>query len=378
MLISSHDYSNDPSYLQHFPSIMSSSNSENTSEMNRIAVLHISAGDDDAAEVVIEFNGKRFAVSVYSDHSPPHATEDHLIDLLNRACTVEDNDEYNDLENEILDIIEDVAKPLFLQVAPVPPHNLFNRDQDLHSLLYPETLDFMFKTMDGKPTLVPISPDEAVAILGHPGCDSDLDFEVDSSLPQYSSAEVRILEVFARGSGVVGQAFVDGKHMLCKARETGLLDTSLERELATLQKLTKADLTSSPLIRVPRLLGYVKHAQLGYIIGLLREWIPSGLLDGRGDLRDMDVSAIPTERKQKWVAQMRETLAQLHSIGLFWGDGKISNIIIDKDDNAWLIDFGGGWTENWVDRELAGTVEGDEQALRNIVKFLGVDGEDTV
>ena len=54
------------------------------------------------------------------------------------------------------------------------------------------------------------------------------------------------------------------------------------------------------------------------------------------------------------------------------GDGKASNIIIDDQDNAWLIDFGGGWTEGWVDKEVADTVEGDEQAVNSIVNSLGV------
>jgi tRNA A-37 threonylcarbamoyl transferase component Bud32 len=63
---------------------------------------------------------------------------------------------------------------------------------------------------------------------------------------------------------------------------------------------------------------------------------------------------------------------QLHEIGVVWGDGKAGNVIIDNDDIAWLIDFGGGWTEGWVDEELADTVEGDEQAVRNIIKFLDI------
>ncbi|KAI3339027.1 hypothetical protein F4824DRAFT_457922 [Ustulina deusta] len=37
-----------------------------------------------------------------------------------------------------------------------------------------------------------------------------------------------------------------------------------------------------------------------------------------------------------------------------------------------LIDFGGGFTEGWVSEELAGTVEGDEEAVKKMVDFLGV------
>ena len=53
---------------------------------------------------------------------------------------------------------------------------------------------------------------------------------------------------------------------------------------------------------------------------------------------------------------------------------KAANVLIDKDNNAWIIDFGGGYTEGWVDRDKAGTVEGDLQGLANIMDFIS-DGE---
>lgn len=56
----------------------------------------------------------------------------------------------------------------------------------------------------------------------------------------------------------------------------------------------------------------------------------------------------------------------------FGDDGKARNVIVDDEDAAWLIDFGGGFTEGWVSEELAGTVEGDEEAVKKIVDFLGV------
>jgi hypothetical protein len=62
-------------------------------------------------------------------------------------------------------------------------------------------------------------------------------------------------------------------------------------------------------------------------------------------------------------------------MGLVWGDGKPGNVIIDDGDNAWLIDLAGGWTDGWVDDEVADTAEGDEQAGRNIFKFLDVEAK---
>ena len=112
------------------------------------------------------------------------------------------------------------------------------------------------------------------------------------------------------------------------------------------------------------------HAQSGVVVGLLREWIPSSTR-GR-TLANVGVSTVPQATRQRWAAQIRKTLDQLHAIGVIWGDGKPGNVIIDQDDQAWLIDLAGGWTEGWVEPDLTGTVEGDHQALSNIVKFLSL------
>lgn len=50
------------------------------------------------------------------------------------------------------------------------------------------------------------------------------------------------------------------------------------------------------------------------------------------------------------------------------------NVVVYRDDIAWLIDFGGGWTQDCVDRDLADTVAGDKPAVRNIASFLKVAG----
>src|SRR5262249_17783499 len=70
-------------------------------------------------------------------------------------------------------------------------------------------------------------------------------------------------------------------------------------------------------------------------------------------VRNIDIPVTSAERRQKWASQIREAVDQLHGVGVIWGDGKGSNVIVDEKDNAWLIDFGGGFTEGWVDKELA-------------------------
>ncbi|CRK17079.1 hypothetical protein BN1723_011210, partial [Verticillium longisporum] len=65
-------------------------------------------------------------------------------------------------------------------------------------------------------------------------------------------------------------------------------------------------------------------------------------------------------------------LHMLHKICVTWGNGKASNVLIYRDNNdAWVIDFGGGWTHGWVTRELSRTVEGDSSLYKIYLRVLG-------
>jgi Ser/Thr protein kinase RdoA (MazF antagonist) len=68
--------------------------------------------------------------------------------------------------------------------------------------------------------------------------------------------------------------------------------------------------------------------------------------------------------------QLRHLINQLHAASIVWGDAKPDNVLINKNADAWVIDFGGGYTEGWVPTELTGTVEGDLHALEKIVEFV--------
>lgn len=122
---------------------------------------------------------------------------------------------------------------------------------------------------------------------------------------------------------------------------------------------------------MPPLLGYVVNSTSGVILGLLREWIPSK--DSLKDLKQDGFPGMPKEVREKWAHQIKETVNHLHAIGIVWGDAKPGNIVIDLHGDAWLIDFGGGWTESWVGKDLEETVEGDQLAVERILRFLSIE-----
>lgn len=137
----------------------------------------------------------------------------------------------------------------------------------------------------------------------------------------------------------------------------------LKHELDTYKKIDKARLGST--IRISRLHGLVRDDN-GAILGLLLTYI---------DCKHVTLSCAvepgtPVALRKKWVAQVRFIISELHGAGIVWGDAKPDNVLIDRNQDAWVVDFGGGYTEGWVPKNLAGTVEGDLLALEKIGEFI--------
>jgi tRNA A-37 threonylcarbamoyl transferase component Bud32 len=102
-------------------------------------------------------------------------------------------------------------------------------------------------------------------------------------------------------------------------------------------------------IRALKIVGLVVDDDEG-VIGILEKFIPNEYT--LGSIAE-GVVAASRERRNKWAEQIQETVDQLHQIGVVWGDVKAENVLINSEtDDAWLIDFGGSFTEGWVDVEL--------------------------
>ena len=60
-------------------------------------------------------------------------------------------------------------------------------------------------------------------------------------------------------------------------------------------------------------------------------------------------------------------------MGVVWGDVKPDNILIDEGGDAWAIDFGGGYSPDWINHEKRDTMEGDMQEVSRLKTFLSID-----
>ncbi|KAH7245329.1 hypothetical protein BKA59DRAFT_475681 [Fusarium tricinctum] len=350
--------------------------------LDDIAVYQLHGGVGDGAAMVFTFNDKLISVSIFPSNGSStkdschlgledRPLQDHLVDLVSRATTCQEDDEYERLEDEVLGVILDAGRPLF----PRPISSQIARaqnNQSLHHLLFPQILYFRLEAPASCASILPIKPSEANTILTiDPALDQGFEekLEIYQDLPCYIPEEIVVTKLLVRGASTVTAAVqVQGRDMFCKSRGEpgGLFGTSEGRELECLGEMRKV-FPQSDTIRIPQLLGYVHHEDTKQILGFLRQWVP-----GRR-LSDIDITSATAEKKKKWTLQIRETIVSLHKHGLVWGDGKPSNIIIDEQDDAWLIDFGGGFTQGWVEEELADTKEGDKQALTKIAQLLSED-----
>lgn len=139
---------------------------------------------------------------------------------------------------------------------------------------------------------------------------------------------------------------------------------ALEKELASYDAIRASQLPAS--VRISRLLGLVRE-ESETVFGLLFKYIDC-------DDQTLTVAVHPgtsESLRQQWIAETTEIVHCLHQEGVVWGDAKPSNVLIDQGNHAWVIDFGGGDTEGWVPKELAGTIEGDLVAMKKTVDYVG-------
>ncbi|KAL6799879.1 hypothetical protein J3E68DRAFT_424517 [Trichoderma sp. SZMC 28012] len=121
-------------------------------------------------------------------------------------------------------------------------------------------------------------------------------------------------------------------------------------------KIHEAGLDSR--VNVCRLYGIVMD-DCDFILGLLLTYVDCGdrPLSARVHPEEPD-DPTPAVR-ERWMGQLKTALSALHQNRIVWGDFKAANVLIDEKENAWVVDFGGSYTEGWVDKEVAGTVMGD-------------------
>jgi serine/threonine protein kinase len=328
-------------------------------------IEEIYSGNGDGITVTVFCNTKRFVISFspLSLLSGKDTIEGPLIARYEAAT--EDGIEEAEVEaaqQGLDDLIFATGKESGIFETLAPPVARKKEKLMLNEIIWPDIFYLRFSTVKGMANLI----EDVEAQRKGTDMRAGMKIENDMRLLTYSAKDIQVLEEI-QTPGHITRVLVDGLEMCCKSRDP--FNWSTKREIDCLREIEQ----SPRYIHVPKLTGLVTSDDDGQIIGILEEYVPTDQ-ENLSTLQDVDASVITRERRKKWGEQIREMVDVLHEIGVVWGDGKPANVLIHKTtDDAWLIDFGGSWTDGWVDKEMRETREGDEQAVRRILDFLQVD-----
>ncbi|ORY63363.1 uncharacterized protein BCR38DRAFT_486108 [Pseudomassariella vexata] len=201
-----------------------------------------------------------------------------------------------------------------------------------------------------------------------------------SKLNRYSSREVQVLAYTSQL--VPSKVSVNGMDYFFKPWISGRVHGYYE--LQSYRKMLVT--TATPLLthaRICRLHGLIidNHDDvLGHyhldsdeedypgtrLVGLLLTYI-----ENKGTLTDLAPwSDCTNQDRLRWFRQIHDSVNCLHAAGLAWGDVKPDNVLVDTEGNACLVDFGGSYTQDWVDEDKQETEEGDWQGVQRIKQWL--------
>ncbi|KAF2171642.1 hypothetical protein M409DRAFT_63275 [Zasmidium cellare ATCC 36951] len=112
---------------------------------------------------------------------------------------------------------------------------------------------------------------------------------------------------------------------------------------------------------VVQLEGLVTDDRGELVKGLLISYASQGaLVDMIYDFRG--TSQLPWHRREKWAKQIVNGLADVHEAGFVQGDFTLSNIVIDEDDNAQIIDINRrGCPVGWEPPELGRLIDSGQR-----------------
>jgi hypothetical protein len=288
--------------------------------------------------------------------------KEEYMQMLDRMKEYEDSPEFESEREEFMDWILLACISTFKKLTTTTPHGTFQTLEDYYNL---PNISLRLAVLDCQLQATQCSSDPsriAEAILKIPGSDPTC-----INVPRTSA---RLVEMVPRPKE---QAHLLSPNEIRVAGESRLFfktdteKTSVLREIDTLHRIETAGLSEK--LRVSRLHSLVTLGD-GSIVGMLLHYIES-----RHNLWEVTATnaAFPLSMRQKWMKQIKDIVGQLHDAGIIWGDVHPGNVLIDTKRDAWVVDFGGGCFDRWVDIEYYETIAGDFQGLMKLEKHMGLE-----
>lgn len=277
--------------------------------------------------------------------------------------STEEDDVNEDPQGEVQKWVLTPFKSTFAELAPVsnaPPR------PTLHDYYHTKVFFFTLEVDSEELVTVELEEDaelrESIAHLVP--CLQIPKYIRNIKVPTFSSHEVRVLSESDTPAPIhPARVQVGGDTRFLKLVDATQPSTT-KRELSMLAKIERLGLHEQ--MRIPHLLGLVgqgdsKTSIMGFLLTDIGDATP---------LTEMLDEKVPAQLREKWSREAEKMVELLHEHGLVWGDAKADNFLVDANEDLWMIDFGGSYTEGYIDPELCETTEGDEQGLNKVLDAL--------
>lgn len=330
--------------------------------------LFISSTKSKDTTVNIHISNKRFKIDLFSSNFENSLTL--LAEYLRQVRRQEpdwvpdeselENMEFEDPLDEMHEWILQPFMPIFQEIPPLDPTHKYT----LEDCLFSEEFHYTVKVMEDK--MIPIYID-STQNQEHCRIGAKLPLSINTIVPVYHPREIQV-EIDEESTALPGiprKVFINGEPQPSFYKKAYSGDvTCTTREITTYSKIHTANFDSTVL--TSKLNGIVQDDE-GNKLGLLLSYIDCdratlNCIDGQ----DPEYSQL----RHKWFDQVSRTLEQFHAHGIVWGDAKAANVLLDVNDDAYLVDYGGGYTKGWVEKEKSDSIEGDLQGLGNIRQWL--------
>lgn len=323
--------------------------------------------DDHDASFTVRRNGKVFYIQLSPSHfiNSPIATAQYL-SYLNFLRSGEEvlGDIY---ESDVYEWVMAPFKQLLVDLAPTPPGDSRDIHLTLQQHLFPEFFVFDLHFINEQPTPHRIFRKTPPCRPSFVRFDDALLDELEEWTMFYDPAN--ITSSFKKPDDALFKfprkvVLKNGDKWFFKPCHSSV---QLIRELKIYKAIEAAGLVDK--LNLCRLYGIIMD-ECDFILGILLSYI---------DCADRPLSARvhpdtpndpPLATRRRWMEQLESTLGELHDRGIVWGDAKAENVLIDQNDDAYITDFGGGYTNGWVDKDLAETLDGDLMGMAKIRGLL--------
>ncbi|EON99259.1 putative protein kinase-like domain protein [Phaeoacremonium minimum UCRPA7] len=325
---------------------------------------------DDNTRFSVRRNGKLFHIRVSpSDFiNSPITTKKYMsyLELLRSGEEVI-GDVY---DTDVFEWVTQPFEPLFVELAPSPvlPDNHTNITVTLKEYLFPDLFILALDVVDERLYPRRIEAKKSPYSASHVWLDDDDLDDLETWTVLYDPAGIVLS--FSNPEDALfkppKKVLIDNKQRACFFKPC-FSTIQTKNELQAYKKIALANL--DPHLNLCRLYGVVIDDG-GSILGLLLSYIDH---DGHTLSTKVDPDYPSASTRKRWMDQIEATVAELHRAGIVWGDVKAENVLVDREDNVWVTDFGGGYTEGWVGQEIAGTVEGDLVGMAKLREFVFQD-----